>query len=243
MRLRLPPGFERIEPPARQAMQKRFSRGNFQATLTIVRAAGSHDAAGGQRGFSERSGRAGQAAGVDQFGVDAGQRRRAAGAARRARRARNNRDATRCAPPPMPRSLSALDAALAGLEAARQSEGAALDALLARPSRSHRGADAAGRSRSVARAGGDPPAHRRAGAAAARCRPTASTKTACTWKPRCLPTKADIREEIDRLKTHVASARALLASRRRRRPQARFSGTGIQPRIEYSVLEIECRVA
>ena len=34
LRLRLPPGFERLEQPARQAVQKRFSRGNFQATLT-----------------------------------------------------------------------------------------------------------------------------------------------------------------------------------------------------------------
>ena len=41
LRLRLPPGSERLEPALRQAVQKRFSRGNFQATLTIGRAAGS----------------------------------------------------------------------------------------------------------------------------------------------------------------------------------------------------------
>ena len=41
VRLRLPPGFERLEPAVRQAVQKRFSRGNFQATLTVGRAAGS----------------------------------------------------------------------------------------------------------------------------------------------------------------------------------------------------------
>src|SRR4029453_18297083 len=37
-RLRLPPGVERIEQPARQAVQKRFSRGNVQATLTVAQA-------------------------------------------------------------------------------------------------------------------------------------------------------------------------------------------------------------
>ena len=36
-RLRLPPGFERIEAPARQAIQKRFSRGNIQAVLSVTR--------------------------------------------------------------------------------------------------------------------------------------------------------------------------------------------------------------
>ncbi len=40
LRLRLPPGLERLEPAARQAVQKRFARGNFQATLTLARGAG-----------------------------------------------------------------------------------------------------------------------------------------------------------------------------------------------------------
>ena len=39
VRLRLPQGFERLEPTVRQAVQKRFSRGNFQATLTVGRPA------------------------------------------------------------------------------------------------------------------------------------------------------------------------------------------------------------
>jgi uncharacterized protein (TIGR00255 family) len=38
LRLRLPPGFERLEPALRQAVQKRFARGNFQATLTVGKA-------------------------------------------------------------------------------------------------------------------------------------------------------------------------------------------------------------
>ncbi len=42
VRLRLPQGFERLEPAVRQVVQKRFSRGNFQATLTVGRPAGTH---------------------------------------------------------------------------------------------------------------------------------------------------------------------------------------------------------
>ena len=37
VRLRLPSGLERLEPTARQAIQKRFSRGNIQASLNVVR--------------------------------------------------------------------------------------------------------------------------------------------------------------------------------------------------------------
>jgi uncharacterized protein (TIGR00255 family) len=37
IRLRLPPGLERIEPAVRQAVQRRFARGNVQATLTLER--------------------------------------------------------------------------------------------------------------------------------------------------------------------------------------------------------------
>jgi len=36
-RLRLPPGLERIEQPAKQAIQKRFSRGQFYAALNLTR--------------------------------------------------------------------------------------------------------------------------------------------------------------------------------------------------------------
>src|ERR671910_3604786 len=39
-RLRLQQGFERLEPIVRQLVQKRFSRGNIQASLTVGRAGG-----------------------------------------------------------------------------------------------------------------------------------------------------------------------------------------------------------
>ena len=53
-----------------------------------------------------------------------------------------------------------------------------------------------------------------------------------------LATRADVREELDRLKAHVQDARALLEKRRGGGPQARFPVPGIQPRSQYAVLQI-----
>jgi hypothetical protein len=57
-----------------------------------------------------------------------------------------------------------------------------------------------------------------------------------------LATKADLREEIDRLKAHVEAARALIGRRGCRRPQAGFSRPGIQPRNQYHMFEVQCGV-
>jgi uncharacterized protein (TIGR00255 family) len=56
-----------------------------------------------------------------------------------------------------------------------------------------------------------------------------------------MATKADLREEIDRLKAHVAAARELFAEGGPCRPQARLSRTGIQSRIEYDLFQVERR--
>ena len=55
-----------------------------------------------------------------------------------------------------------------------------------------------------------------------------------------LAAKADIREEIDRLRTHVEAARTLLAGGRGRGAQARFPLPGIYPRSQHALLEIQC---
>ena len=81
-RFRLAPGFERIEQPARQAIQRRFSRGNLQATLTVVHVALTTQPVVNEDFLKDLAGLARRL--VDQFGVTPGQRRRAAGAARRA---------------------------------------------------------------------------------------------------------------------------------------------------------------
>jgi uncharacterized protein YicC (UPF0701 family) len=56
-----------------------------------------------------------------------------------------------------------------------------------------------------------------------------------------LATKADLREEIDRLKAHVEAARALISGEGGR-PPAGFSRPGIQPRNQYHMFEVQCGV-
>ena len=50
-----------------------------------------------------------------------------------------------------------------------------------------------------------------------------------------LAAKADIREELDRLKTHVAAARALIDGGRADRPAARFPRPGAGARGEHAL--------
>jgi uncharacterized protein (TIGR00255 family) len=208
LRLRVPPGMERLEQPARAAAQQRFSRGNIQASLSlsgsgnavrpVVNEALLEDLARTARGLEERFGVApANAAGLLAIrGVldypDAETDDDARGA----------RDAA---------ILSALDAALDSLAEARRSEGAALTGLLL----GHVAAVEA----LVARAEADPsrePAAIRA-RLAEQVRLLMETgqpfdEARLAQEAAFLATKADIREEIDRLRTHVDAARALLAS-------------------------------
>jgi uncharacterized protein (TIGR00255 family) len=207
VRLRLPQGFERLEPAVRQTLQKRFSRGSFQATLTIGRAAGSQaqpvvneaflkDVAGLARRLQE------------QFGV-------AAATADGLLSLRGVLDIPESAETEDARAaldaaiMAAFENALNGLEHARQQEGEALGVLLlgnideietltlraeADPSR-------------------DPASIRERIAEQVRLLMDVSANldpTRLHMEAAFLATKADIREEIDRLRTHVASGRALL---------------------------------
>ncbi len=58
-----------------------------------------------------------------------------------------------------------------------------------------------------------------------------------------IASKADIREELDRLASHVAQAAAPDRRRRRGRPAARFPGAGAQPRSQYALRQVERRGA
>ena len=49
--------------------------------------------------------------------------------------------------------------------------------------------------------------------------------------------RADIREELDRLNAHVAAAREVLRTQRRRWPPSRLSGPGVRARGEHAVRE------
>ena len=89
LRLRLPPGFERLEPAVRQAVQKRFARGNFQATLTVGKAGGLYALPIVNEAFlKDIAGLAQRLRGTVRR--CSSKRRRAAFAARRARRARGD---------------------------------------------------------------------------------------------------------------------------------------------------------
>jgi uncharacterized protein (TIGR00255 family) len=208
IRLRLPPGTERLEPVVRQLVQKHFSRGNFQATLTLARGASNAQPVINEpllnqlakiARYLETEFQLAPAAidgllalrGVMEFpdAVESDEQRSALDAA----------------------VLNVLASALGELEGAREVEGAALGQVLL----GHIDLIEA----LTARAEADP--SRDAGAIRIRLAEQVSLlmdaaagldENRLYLEAAFLATKADIREEIDRLRTHVASARALLAA-------------------------------
>lgn len=209
-RFRLPPGFERIEAAARQAVQQRFSRGNIQASLTIVRAAGLHAPPVVNEAFlrdvTELARRMEGMFGVAPATADGLLGLRGVldvpDAAVESDEARAALDAA---------ALRLLDRALEQLEKAWQAEGAALKPILL--------GHVDQIEQLTLRAEADPsrePASirtRLAEQVALLMDAAAALDEARLYQEAAfLATKADIREEIDRLKTHVGSARALLDS-------------------------------
>jgi uncharacterized protein (TIGR00255 family) len=207
-RLRLPSGFERLEQPVRQAIQKRFARGNVQAVLTLSRAAPSAQPVVNQRLLAELAAMARRL--QDEFGAAPatadgllslrGVLETPDGEEDEAARA--GLDAA---------ILAAFDSALDALAAARRDEGAALGSLLD----DHIAAIEALTLRAEADPSREPAAIRaRLAAQVALLLDAAQPldEARLAMEAAFLATRADIREEIDRLKTHVASARALLAA-------------------------------
>jgi uncharacterized protein (TIGR00255 family) len=209
IRLRLPPGCERLEPAVRQAVQKRFSRGNFQATLTLSRMAGTQPPPVVNEAFLKDL----------------------AGLAHRLQQQFNTTPAsadgllalrgvleipeaveTEEVRAGLDKAVqAAFEASLDGLEQARRGEGEALHALLS----AHLDAIEALTLRAEADPSREPAAIRQRIAEQVRLLLDASAsldETRLNQEAAFLATKADIREEIDRLKTHVASGRALLAA-------------------------------
>ena len=198
------PGSSASSRPARQAIQKRFSRGNIQATLTVGAAPGAAGAAGGQRGVPEGSGRAGQAPARSS---SASRRRaptgcwRCAACSKCPRRSRARRRAPRSTRPSSP----ALDARACRARRRRaRAEGAALRRCLL----GHIDAIEALTLRAEADPSREPAAIRQRLAEQVRLLMDAVGRldeSRLHMEAAFLATKADIREEIDRLKTHVAS--------------------------------------
>jgi len=209
VRLRLPQGFERLEPAIRQTIQKRFSRGNFQATLTVGRAAGHQVQPVVNEAFLKDL--AGLAKRLqEQFGV-------APATADGLLALRGVLDIPEAIETEEARAaldsaiLASLETVLTGLEMARQGEGAALRSLLA----GHIDAIEALTLKAEADPSREPAAIRERIAEQVRLLMDASANLDASrlhQEAAFLATKADIREEIDRLKTHVVSGRALLAN-------------------------------
>lgn len=206
-RLRLPPGFERIEAPARQAIQKRFSRGNIQAALTIAKVGLQVQPVVNEAFLKDLAGLAKRL--EEQFGAtppsaDGLLALRGVLELPDTIEDEETRAATDAA------ILAALDSALAGLEQARLAEGSALGELLA----GHIDTVELLTHRAEIDPSREPAMIRERIAEQVRLLMDASAnldEQRLHMEAAFLATKADIREEIDRLKTHVASARKLLA--------------------------------
>lgn len=205
-RLRLPPGYDRLEQTVRQKIQKRFSRGNIQVGLTVsqnesqtqpvVNEAFLKDLAGLAQRLQEQF----NAAPASADGLLA---------LRGVLEAPENIDSEENKAVLDAVILNALDEALDGLTTVRQSEGAALGSVLA--------LHLDGIEDATRRAEADPsrePAAIRARLASqvALLLETGAPldESRLHMEAAFLATKADIREEIDRLLTHVSAARALL---------------------------------
>ncbi|TGV81797.1 YicC family protein, partial [Mesorhizobium sp. M00.F.Ca.ET.158.01.1.1] len=191
----------------RQTLQKRFARGNFQATLTIGRAAGTQAQPIVNEAFLKDL--AGLAKRLqEQFGV-------APATADGLLSLRGVLDVPETIETEEARTaldaaiMAALDVALNGLEQARHGEGAALAVLLS----GHVDTIETLTLSAEADPSRDAAVIRERIAEQVRLLMDASANLDASrlhMEAAFLATKADIREEIDRLKTHVASGRALL---------------------------------
>jgi uncharacterized protein (TIGR00255 family) len=203
LRLRFPQGWERLEPAARQLFQSAFSRGNIQASLTLD------------------AGEAGESLVINEAALKQFELLSADLSAR-----------LKLAPPTVadvlslpgilqrreaaaeeslePAILQCLSQAVSALKQARRSEGAALEAILL----GHVGSVEA----LTLRAEADPARHPDAirariadNIAALLGAASALDQDRLAAEALFIASRADIREELDRLKTHVKSARELLA--------------------------------
>jgi uncharacterized protein (TIGR00255 family) len=204
LRLRFPPGWELLEPEARQLFQTAFSRGNIQAALSLDEGEAGESLVINETVLkqfellsADLSARLGLAPPTvaDVLSLPGILRRREASA-----------DATL-----QPAILHCLGQAVTALKKARHNEGAALEAILL--------GHVACVDALTLKAERDPA--RQPEAIRARIADNISTligaapaldEDRLASEALFIASRADIREEIDRLKTHVKSARQLLAN-------------------------------
>jgi len=205
LRLKLPPGYERLDQPVRKSVRKRFHRGSIFATLTLSRSTTApapvvneeflDDVAGLASRLEERLGR--QPASAD--GLLALRGVLEPPATSEDEDVPAGRDAA---------ILECFETASADLETMRKEEGAALAAILL---------DHIARIEQLTlSAESDPSAirERLRMQLAPLLEDTALDESRLYQEAAFLAAKADFREEIDRLKAHVESARRLLSEDR-----------------------------
>jgi len=208
VRLRMPPGFERLEPAARQAVQKRFSRGNIQATLNVARAGIQTQPVVNEEFLKDVAALAKRL--ETQFGCEPA---RSDGllALRGVLEMPETAEAPEAQAAADEAILSLLSHAIEGLAGSREAEGVALGTVL----NSHLDQIEALTLRAEADPSREPAMIRERLAGQVKLLLDAAPQLdeqRLAMEAAFLATKADIREEIDRLKTHVASGRNLLAS-------------------------------
>ena len=195
LRLRLPSGWDGLEPPARKAVQARYARGSITLDLRFEQASGRQRYRVDEAWLDELASIADRRGGGDIAGllalrgviepVDPETEARDEGAL-----------------------LATLDAALDGLREARLAEGRSLGAAL----NAHLLAmqDGARTARGLAAA--QPEALRERLAAAIAALDADLPEERLAQEVALLAAKADVREELDRLDAHLEAASALLAS-------------------------------
>ncbi len=204
IRLRLPHGWDSIEPDARAAAQARFERGSLMATLNLAPAAG-----GG--GEVEEFARAARRLAAARKALEAQGLPLApvSGEALLALEAQRQPEAAAPNPALSQALRIGLDDALKGLLLARKAEGARLKTALA--------GHVATVSRLAAEAEAAAASANLASAATLKSRVEALMEGRGELDPSrlaqelaLLAVKSDVREEIDRLRAHAAAAEALL---------------------------------
>lgn len=207
VRCRLPPGFESLEPTARAAVSKRFRRGHVSVHLQVSRGEGAatvrlnRELLDRFRGLAKELEAEG---GVAPASADGLLGLRGVIEPAEPEQTDEERRAREAA------MLATFDEALGGLAAARREEGARLGAIVA------------GQVDEIARLveAGEACAEVRSEAIRARLRENvealleavpALPEERLAQEAAILITKADVREELDRLRAHVAAVRELLA--------------------------------
>lgn len=207
LRLRLPPGQEALEPQVRERCARRLTRGNVQATLSL------ESDAPAQRLRINEAVLADVLAAMEKIGSRLALRQPTADGILAIRGVVESGEETRdpdAEAALQKDALAGLDRALADLIAMREGEGAAIGAVLS------------ARIDEIARLAAAAEASPACRPEVIRARLAEQVATLLDAAPALDPdrlhqeavllaTKADIREELDRLAAHVAAARALLA--------------------------------